>query len=74
MKVTIKEREIVRKVYLNDEDVTNRCFEADDQEGYIMQHKKENDNYVLTYDSKIGDWIVASEKVTGNVKIELIEE
>jgi len=78
MKVTAKDHgTIVSKVYLNDIDVTSRCFEADDEngkeEGYVKIYKKdENNNYIFTKDEN-GKEIVDYEILTGKVRIELIE-
>ena len=71
MRVTIKDHaNIVSKVYLNDEEVKG-CFEADDEEGYIIRYKKDdNDNYILIFDDN-GEQIAAHEKIEGNVRIEL---
>ena len=69
MKVTVEEDyKRVSKIYLNNEDVTKKCFEADDVEGYVMLYKKdENDNHILTEDGED----VEREKLEGNVRIEL---
>jgi hypothetical protein len=69
MRVTVeKDYKRVSKIYLNNEDVTRKCYEADDKNGYAMVYKKNNDGeYILTEDGED----VVKEKLEGNVRIEI---
>jgi hypothetical protein len=60
---------LVKKVTLDDVDVTRDCYAADDELGYVVMFKRDlKGNYVVEQDG--WGWRVQSERRDGKVVIE----
>jgi len=60
------------RVWLNGDEVTDRCFAADDVEGYVDLHRYKDGKRYQIEDQ--GHLISASERRYGTVRIELPED